>query len=422
MPCHRTRKRWIAGCCFAGLLLPQPAFAGNSITRWVELALQTVRDQNIGTPAAGRVYAMVTVAMFDAVNGIDTRRHHGCDFALVAADGAPVNGNHDAAAIAAAHAVLRGLAPAQGPVLDAALAADLAALGAAHTPVVAGRQWGAFVGQQVLALRSSDGTQVAEIMPAGSGIGEHRAAFDARFRQMTPFGISSIASYSSPAPPALTSAAYAAAFNDVKSFGQQDGDAERNEIALFWLAEGGTVRETGTWMQALVAIVDQQGTSKKLSDSARVFALVGMAIADAVAAVWETKAQYFTWRPAIAIHEGDADGNDATEPDTAWTPRNTSIGASPEYNSGTSAFAGAASAVIERFYDDTSLAFCFETDLASNGPRCYASALAGAEEAGRSRIYQGIHFQFANEDGRRIGRAIGEEVVTTRLLRIKQGD
>ncbi len=291
MPYLRIHNGWILGLCCVGLLLPRPAFADNSVTRWVEQAMQTVRDRNIGTPAAGRVYAMVTVAIYDAVNGIDRRRHHGYEHALVPADGAPVNGNRDAAVAAAAHAVLKGLASAQGPVLDAALAADLAALGATDKPVVAGRQWGAFVGQQVLALRSNDGTQVAENMPAGTAIGEHRAVFDARFRHMTPFGIASIAPYSSPAPPALSSAAYAAAYNDVKTFGQQDGDAERNEIALFWLAEGGTVRETGTSMQALVAIVDQQGTSANLSATARVFALVGMAVADAVAAVWETKAQ-----------------------------------------------------------------------------------------------------------------------------------
>ena len=421
MPYLRIHNGWILGLCCVGLLLPRPAFADNSVTRWVEQAMQTVRDRNIGTPAAGRVYAMVTVAIYDAVNGIDRRRHHGYEHAFVPADGAPVNGNRDAAVAAAAHAVLKGLASAQGPVLDAALAADLAALGATDKPVVAGRQWGAFVGQQVLALRSNDGTQVAENMPAGTAIGEHRAVFDARFRHMTPFGIASIAPYSSPAPPALSSAAYAAAYNDVKTFGQQDGDAERNEIALFWLAEGGTVRETGTSMQALVAIVDQQGTSANLSATARVFALVGMAVADAVAAVWETKAQYFTWRPAIAIHEGDLDGNDVTDVDRSWAPRNISIGASPEYNSGTAAFAGAASAVIEHFYGDPSLEFCFETDLAPNGPRCYSSALESAEEAGRSRIYQGIHFQFSNEDGRRIGRAIGQEIADVRLLRIRPG-
>ena len=411
-----SRRLPIAGVMLASvLLLPQQAWAGNSATRWMEHAMQTVRQRNVGTPNAGRLYAMVAIAMYDAVNGIDAARHHGHEPAIVPAIDAPVNGNRDAAVAAAAHAVLVGLVPAQESILDAALEADLEVLGASDKPTVNGQEWGAHVGRQVLAARSADGTQSALIMPAGTAVGEHRAVFDARFRNMTFFGISSKAPYSSPAPPALTSAAYATAFNDVKIYGQQDGDAERNEIALFWLAEGGTVRETGLWIQAAIAVAETRGTVGNLSQTTRLLALVGMAIADAVTVIWDTKATYFTWRPAIAIHEADLDGNPATEKDAGWTPRNTSIGASPEYNSGTSSFGGATSAVLEGFYGDTNIAFCVQTDLAPEGPRCYSSALQAAEEAGRSRIYQGIHFQFANEDGRRVGRMIGQDIVSTRL-------
>lgn len=235
---------------------------------------------------------------------------------------------------------------------------------------------------------------------------------------MTPFAISGVTPYLSAAPPAISSDAYTAAYNDVKTFGMQDGDALRNEIAQFWLAEGGTVRETGNAMQALVAIVAQRGTDGNLSETARLFALVGMAVADSVKAVWHTKAQYFTWRPFTAIREGDSDGNPNTAGDTSWTPRNTSIGASPEYNSGTSAFGGAFSAVVERFYCRTDVGFCFETDGSTSGERCYTSALQMAEEAGRSRIYQGIHFQFSNEDGRRVGRLIGHDIAATHLQRL----
>lgn len=146
-----------------------------------------------------------------------------------------------------------------------------------------------------------------------------------------------------------------------------------------------------------------------------------MAISDAVKLAWDTKATYFTWRPRFAIREADTDGNSDTLKDAAWTSRSGSIGGTPEYNSGTSAFAGAASAVIEGFYCHTTVSFCFETfrsDGTPNPARCYATPLEGAEEAGRSRIFQGIHFQFSNEDGRRAGRGIGTEIVTTRLRRV----
>ena len=414
----KSLKTYLPGVALLAIaLLPAPAQAGNSVTRWVEQAQQAVRARNVGTPDAGRLYAMVTVAMYDAVNGIERARHHGREHALVPPAGAPVNGHRDAAAAAAAHAVLIALTPGQASVLNAALEAELeAAGGAGAPPVAAGRRWGEYVGAQVLTLRSSDGTQSALIMPAGAGPGVHRANFDARWRNMTPFGIASKSPYASPPPPPLSSAEYAAAFNDVKTYGRQDGDAPRNEISNFWLAEGGTVRETGTWLQAALVIAEQEGTVDSVPETARLFALLGMAIADSVMVSWEAKATYFTWRPFFAIREAETDGNPDTVQDTSWVPRNVSVGGSPEYNSGTSAFAGAASAVLEGFYGYRALSFCFETDKATNGPRCYASALEGAEEAGRSRIFQGIHFQFSNEDGRRAGRGIGHEIVTTRLL------
>jgi hypothetical protein len=389
---------------------------GRAVTRWVEHALQTVRDQNVGTPAAGRLYALVTTAMYDAVNGIDRARSVGRQPALVLPAGAPLLGRRDAAAAAAAHTVLVALAPGQSSKLDMALAADRSAFGD-DGHVDAGLAWGALVGRAVLAARSSDGTQVAENMPAGSAPGAHRASFDARFRRMTPFGIADMAPYASPGPPPLDSEAYAVALNEVKVLGIQDGNAERNVISDFWLAEAGTGRETGTWLLAGLAIVRDRGTEPFISPTARLFALLGMGIADAVLVSWEDKAVHFWWRPQPAVREAGTDGNPLTEPDPSWTPRIGTPGASPEYTSGLSTFSGAASMLIERFYCAPGLDFCFETDLASAGPRCFDSPLAAAEEAGRSRIYQGIHFEYSNQDGRRAGRALATEIANRRLKR-----
>ena len=416
------------------------AASGNAVTRWVEHSLDAVRGQNVGTPDAGRLYAMVTAGMYDAVNGIDRARGHGRTHALVSPSGAPVNGHRDVAAAAAAHTVLSGVLRADRPPvsdggLDAALAAEIEAAGGDDDPpVAAGRDWGRHVGNQVVALRSADGTQTAQNIGACSRFsdptvcepGEFHAGFDARWRNMTPFGIASGSAYASPAPPALNSAAYASAFEDVRTCGSNSpslealcadptAPAQRSEISSFWLTEGGTVRETGTWIQASLSIVEQQGTVDSISDTSRLFALVGMAIADAVKVSWETKATFFTWRPTTAIRRADADGNPDTAQDPAWTSRIGAIGGSPEYNSGTSTFAGAGSAAIEGFYCHRPVRFSFETDQASNGPRSYASPLEAAQEAGRSRIFQGIHFQFSNEDGRRAGRAIGTEIASTKL-------
>ena len=119
-----------------------------------------------------------------------------------------------------------------------------------------------------------------------------------------------------------------------------------------------------------------------------------MAIADAVAASWETKATFFTWRPFFAVHEADLDGDPDTEPDATWTPRTISIGASPEWTSGLSTFSGAASAVVDAFYFPAACRSASRR-IPPLDPAATDSPLAAAIEAGRSRIYQGIHFQFS---------------------------
>lgn len=186
-------------------------WAGNVVTRWVDQALNTVRAGNISTPAGARLYAMATVSMYDAVNGIDRLRHRSMRaYALVPPDGAPIAGNRRAATAAAAHAVLIALLPSHASVLDGALAEELATLGGQGAPPVAlGRDWGHFVGEQVVALWANDGTQVAETPPPGTGPGEFRLPFTgAQFRHMSPFGVESIAPYASPGPPLLTSTEY----------------------------------------------------------------------------------------------------------------------------------------------------------------------------------------------------------------------
>ncbi|MBM4257844.1 MAG: hypothetical protein FJ147_18375 [Deltaproteobacteria bacterium] len=229
------------------------AWADNVVTRWVEEALDVVRLTNTGTPVAGRWYAMTTVAMYDAVNGIDRARFLSTrEHALVPPTGAPPLGDRRAAAAAAAHAVLVALAPSQAANLDTALATELASFGGTGNPfVVLGRNWGASVGAQVVTLRAADGTQTPETQPADSGLGQFPRAFSpAQYRNMAPFGVNSIVPYASSGPPAFTSEEYAAAFNEVKVLGSNtDTDPERTAIARQWLAEANTARETGLWLK-----------------------------------------------------------------------------------------------------------------------------------------------------------------------------
>jgi PAP2 superfamily len=409
---------------FAGMVLmlthASDAWAGSVVTRWVEQALDTVRAGNLSTPAAARLYAMTTVSMYDAVNGIDRVRHVSTrEHALVPPSGAPFLGDRRAAAAAAAHAVLSALLPSHTAVLDAALAQELADLGGASVPHVAlGHAWGRVVGQQTVDMRAHDGTQSAATLPPRTVPGAFRLPFTgAQFRHMTPFGVASLASYASPGPPLLTSAEYAAAFNEVKMLGSvSDTDPERAAMARHWQAEANTARETGLWFKAALQAVEEQGTVYLQSRTARLFALLGMGIADSVAASWTAKFDYHFWRPGDAIRNASTDDNPDTMEDQTWTPRNGSFGGTPEYTSGTSTFAGAAATILVGFYCQDNIAFAFAGELGT--PPCpYSSFTAAADEAGRARIYNGIHFEFSNQHGREVGEHIGAEIVYTRLRR-----
>jgi hypothetical protein len=434
--------------CFG---VAEKAWADNVATHWVSHALEVVRITNQSTQAAGRIYALTAVAMYDAVNGIERERLKSVggparrlvrEQALVPSDGAPVLGSHRtaaAAAAAAAHTVLiaqfsSDTYPALLARLDDALRAELDALGGATPPVRTGRDWGEFVGTQVLVLRSNDGTQVAEsqcalgIVPPCTftftdGPGQFPRRFtSSQFRNMTPFGIQSIQPYLASGPPSLLSSEYAAAFNDVKQFGSfadtgtPEAD-ERAEIGRHWQAETSTARETGLWLKAALNIVETQGTVNSLSDTVRLFALISMATADAVAVSWTNKFDYHTWRPADAIRATgtNVDGNAATVEDPTWQPRAGigNFGGTPEYASGSATFGGAASKVLQGFYCRNHIAFSFEGEYGTL--RSYTSFSQAADEMGRSRIFNGIHFQFSNVSGRQAGDGIGEEVIATKL-------
>jgi hypothetical protein len=362
---------------------------------------------------AARLYAMVNVAMYDAVNGILTRRGkpESRNHALVPADMAPSHGSLAVAAAAAAHAVLAGEHPSLAAAYDEQLQRDLA-FGRA------GREWGASVGAQVRALRSADGSTPNESQAGSDAPGRFRASWSGvQFRNLRPFAIASAAPYVGSGPPALDSLQYASALAEVKV---QGNAAIADEAALatytFWSLGAGTAQPPGAWIQVALAVTAE--SPLPLPEKARLFALLGMALSDTVAPTVMTKSVYHSWRPGTAIREAHTDGNPNTDADPAWSPRAGGIGASPEYWSGHSAFSAAGAAILAAFYCGDDAPFELTTDSAAPGEiRRYASFSQAAEEAGRSRLDGGIHFRFSHQDAQAAGRAIAGEIAATALLR-----
>ena len=414
----RLRIRILA--VFFCSLLPLAAFGENVITRWNQQALDTVRSERLGAAPASRVYAMVNAAMYDAVNGIDrANRESTRDYAIVSPFGAPSRANESAAAAAAAHAVLTELYPSLSDIYDAQLYEDLELIKRSwfRLGLKKGLIWGSYVGARVVEERSNDGSSEQQIIFGGTGPGEYRADFtSAQFRNMRPFLIADKAPYVGGGPPELTSPEYLVAHHEVRLLGDANNvNEEYEEIFSFWAGSGGSARPPGEWIKIAIVVAEQEHTTKDLSATARLFALLGMALGDATIPAWESKSLYGFWRPTTAINAADTDGNSATIADGNWFPRNGGIGSSPEYTSGQSTYAGAGSTILADFYCDNNIQFTFEGDNAIAGSRTFESFSEAAAEAGQARIFAGIHFQFSNQDGQAAGRGVAREIISTSL-------
>jgi membrane-associated phospholipid phosphatase len=213
-----------------------------------------------------------------------------------------------------------------------------------------------------------------------------------------------------PGPPSLDSARYAAEFNEVKALGAAVGStrtADQTLIALFWADGAGTETPPGHWNSIAQDVAAQFGNS--LEQNARLFALLNIAMADAAICAWDAKYYFNFWRPVTAIRNADSDGNAETMSDAAWqsfiaTPP------FPDYVSGHSTFSAAAATVLARFYGSDDVTFSTGSDFLPNVVRQFTSFSAAAVEAGDSRVYGGIHFRSASEDGLAGGNKIGDWV------------
>ncbi|WP_439379614.1 vanadium-dependent haloperoxidase [Amycolatopsis lexingtonensis] len=398
----------------AGLGVSTPAAAEprlDSVRVWNELALTAVRATRATDADAARTYALLNVALYDAVNGLAGPARAA---ALIPGPG-PRGADPRAAAVAAAHTVLVRLDPDRTAGYDTRLQADLASLRPGHQRD-AGVSWGREVAQRVLTARADDGSTPVQSQPAGSGPGWFRAEWSgAQYRTVRPFAVGNPAGYIPGPPPALDSLDYAAAFAEVSLLGDAAIPApDKLATFQFWSVPAGTGQPAGEWVK--IALTVSHGLP--LPTSARLMALLTMTLADTTVPTVGTKFAYRHWRPTTAIHEADTDGNPSTQPNPNWAPRAGSAGGSPEYPSGHSSYSGAAATVLAGFFCTDDIRFTHTTDTAPGGQaRTYPSFSAAAAEAGRSRVFGGQHFEFSDQAGLSIGRGVATEVLATRLLK-----
>jgi hypothetical protein len=421
--------------CMLALALAAPA-AANEVIQWNETTMNAIEANGQNAVVSTRTLAMVHAAVHDALNAVS--RRYDAYYFEGPGDAAA---SPDAAIAAAAHTVLVGVVgsfgtPAQKgatlALLDQAYAASLARVTdgpARNKGVAVGRAAGA----AMLMLRKDDGaTRDAPYTP-GVGPGRWRphpntlppnppianpdmargyaASILPGWGNVAPFTLLSASQFWLPGPPALTSATYARDFNEVKSVGGRVSTvrtAEQTEIARFWF-EG-----PGAWNRISRTMATTRGLDAR--DSARLLALVNFAMADAYIAGFKIRYVYDLWRPVTAIREGDNDGNDATAGDPTWDSHQNTPAVS-DYPSTQSTFSGAASVVLASVLGGDQASFSVTSGKPFEGlTRSFTSFAQAARESADSRVFAGIHFRSACEDGLTLGRKIGQRTATMYLL------
>jgi hypothetical protein len=395
---------FLSWCASTALLTGALAHA-DVVTDWNNAALDAIRTGHTPPPIASRSLAILHVSIYDAVNGI-TRTHE----PYLVESTVPASASREAAPSAAAHETLLNLFPASASSFDALHATILAGIpdGPHKTEGIA---WGEFVANQILAARANDGNDAIVPPPDGSGPGVWVPTPPAflpyllpQWGFVRPFAMNSSSQFRPPGPPSLGSQRYAADYEEVKELGAAVGSTrteEQTEIALFWADGAGTETPPGHWNSIAQTIAGARGNS--LEENARLFALLNIAMADAAICAWDPKYTFAFWRPVTAIA--------FAEPDLNWmsfivTPP------FPDYVSGHSTFSGAAATVLPLFYGTEDLPFTTGSDFLPGVYRSFATCFDAAEEAAVSRIYGGIHFRSASEDGLQAGISIGEWTAT----------
>jgi hypothetical protein len=388
------------------------------VTDWNVFTIQTVGAAGlVARPGPSGILdiAMVHAAMHDAIQAFEKR------FEPYSISIANASGSSIAAAATAAHDVLVARFASQQGAIDDFYNAYLQTRSLGGDPGIA-------VGQQaalaIITQRADDLSFLALPPDAGgTGAGVWRSTPPA-FLPFAALGLGNVRPFTlkssdqflaNEGPPHLTSGAYARAYNEVKALGASLHSArtpEQTELAALY--SGNFV---ALWNPAVLRIAAAQHLST--GDTARLFALMYLAIADAVITAWNTKDHYRFWRPVTAIQEGDNDGNPRTVGDPSWLPL-IPTPPYPDYTSGANNFTSALVRTLQQFFRSDTVPFTLGVTDAilfiDNVPvhfsvtRDYTRLSDAAADVVDVRVYLGIHFRFADKVARDQGKHVADWV------------
>ena len=390
-----TKLRGLAGLVVCACLTGAAPVYADAVTFWNEITMREVTLKRPG-PHGLLDAALVHAAVHDAVQAIEGRfEPYAYSDPTRLGIGSPA-----AAAAAAAHGTLVRLYPDRQGILDADYGAYLAANNLAGDAGLATGEAAAG------ALHPAHYRPVIAMDPffGGTAPGEWRSTVPMAFLYAAfskPFTLNRTSQFRPEPPPPLTSITYARDYDEVKALGSAAAHPNpQTDTARFW-----SVNFVTQWNDALRGVADMHVAD--IGDSARLFALANLAAADAFMAVWDSKYHYNWWRPSTAIHEGDNDGNMWTIGDGSWLGL-IADPPYPDYVSGANGLTGAFTRMLQLFFGSDELVFSVKTThpLVTNKERQYTRCSDAAQEVVDARVLLGIHFRYADEEGRRLGRRV----------------
>lgn len=399
----------------------------NPVLHWNRIANE-IFPVDVGPVLDARAMAILHAALHDAVNGVAPR--YEAYTAALSSPGASI----DAAVASAARDVLLAMTPNQQTRIEREYVAALADVpdGPAEDQ---GVRLGQLAARANLDRRAGDGivpgpwppqqgpmTEPIHVPTGKPGDYDFTPPFDAPplgpvalfpgLRRLTPF-VTDLARHRLKGPDPLGSRRYARDVTFLTTYGRLAGSSrtpDQTATAFFWFEPFAIWNDIAT-----TALERQQADPWR---AARVLALMNFALMDAGIACFDAKYQFRFWRPYTAIRRAAEDGNDETdaEPDwlpLLWTPPGQPllflIPPIPDYPSAAAMTSAAAAEVLTRHLG-ASVPFAVTSDTLPGATRRFKSFSHAAREAGMSRVFGGIHFMHAVEDGWAAGEVVGRDV------------
>jgi membrane-associated phospholipid phosphatase len=353
-----------------------------AVLGWNQTVRQLVVKYGNDPLVATRVYALVSAAQYLGVMDVP------------ASDGRSSYEAERGAIAGASAAVLTFLYPLEGVTLAAIVSAQGGnGPGQVHPHFTHGAAAGAAAAQQVLKRAATDGFDAVWTgqVPVGDGLWVSIGPPPARplLGLARPYFLTAGNQFRPGPPPAFGSQVFKDALKEVSdiSVARTPGQLA---IAQFWALRSGTVTTQGYWQQRAAELIAAAGLGER--EATRILALVDAAALDAGIACWDAKYTYWFLRPSHATK--GANLPDITLP--------IGLPSHPSYPSGHSCVSGASSEILSELF-----------------PSHEAALRTAAVEAGRSRVFAGIHYQFDADAGLALGRTVGRhamEVERTRGL------